>query len=49
MTPAPSVTPERLMQMAWGYAAPLMIEAAVKARLFASSSRTTAARARRCR
>jgi SAM-dependent methyltransferase len=27
-------TPQRLMQMAWGYAAPLMIEAAVKARLF---------------
>jgi SAM-dependent methyltransferase len=28
------VTPQRLMQMAWGYAAPLMIEAAVKTRLF---------------
>ena len=30
----PSVTPERLMQMAWGYAPPLIIEAAVKNRVF---------------
>jgi SAM-dependent methyltransferase len=30
----PNVTPERLMQFAWGYAAPLMIEAALKIRLF---------------
>jgi 2-polyprenyl-3-methyl-5-hydroxy-6-metoxy-1,4-benzoquinol methylase len=30
----PSVTPERIMQMAWGYAAPLMIEAAVRHRIF---------------
>jgi len=29
-----NVAPERLMQMAWGYAAPLMIEAAVKVGLF---------------
>ncbi len=28
------VTPERLMQMSWGYAPPLIIEAAVKHRLF---------------
>ena len=30
----PSVTPERIMQMAWGYAPPLIIEAAVKNRVF---------------
>jgi 3-hydroxy-5-methyl-1-naphthoate 3-O-methyltransferase len=29
-----AVTPERIMQMAWGYAAPLMIEAAVRHRIF---------------
>ena len=28
------LTPQRIMQMAWGYAAPLMIEAAVKDRVF---------------
>jgi ubiquinone/menaquinone biosynthesis C-methylase UbiE len=32
------VTPERLMQMSWGYAPPLIIEAAVKHRLFDSLS-----------
>ncbi len=29
-----AVTPERIMQMAWGYSAPLMIEAAVRNRIF---------------
>lgn len=31
--PAP-VTPERIMQLSWGYSAPLMIEAAVRNRIF---------------
>lgn len=30
----PSVTPERIYQMTWGYAAPLILEAAVKHRVF---------------
>ncbi len=30
----PPVTPERIMQFAWGYAAPLMLEAAVRHRVF---------------
>ena len=30
----PALTPERLMQMSWGYAPPLIIEAAVKHHLF---------------
>jgi hypothetical protein len=30
----PRLTPERLMQMSWGFAAPLIIEAAVKHKLF---------------
>lgn len=32
--PAAQVTPERLMQMAWGYAPPLAIEAAVRLKIF---------------
>lgn len=32
--PAKQVTPERLMQMAWGYAPPLAIEAAVRLKIF---------------
>src|SRR5581483_9765504 len=32
--PANSPTPERLMQMAWGYSAPLIIEAAVENNVF---------------
>ncbi len=28
------VTPERIMQFAWGYTAPLMIEAAIRHRVF---------------
>ena len=32
--PRPPVTPERLMQMAWGYTAPLILEAAIKNRVF---------------
>lgn len=31
---APAITPERLMQFAWGFATPLIIEAAVKNRYF---------------
>ena len=34
-------TPERLMQMSWGYAAPLIIEAAVKHRVFDSLDGST--------
>ncbi len=30
----PNVTPERIMQLAWGYAAPLMIEAGIKLGVF---------------
>src|SRR2546427_13232752 len=30
----PGVTPERIMQMAWGYAPPLIIEAAVRNGVF---------------
>jgi 3-hydroxy-5-methyl-1-naphthoate 3-O-methyltransferase len=30
----PPITPERIMQLAWGYAAPLMLEAAVRHRVF---------------
>jgi len=30
----PAVTPERIMQMAWGYAPPLIIEAAVRNKVF---------------
>lgn len=33
-TAAPKVTPERLMQMAWGYTAPLILEAALKNGVF---------------
>jgi precorrin-6B methylase 2 len=34
-TPAsPAVTPERILQMAWGYAPPLILEAAIKHRVF---------------
>ena len=29
-----SVTPERIMQFAWGYAPPLILEAAIKHRVF---------------
>ena len=29
-----SLTPERIMQLAWGYAPPLILEAAVKHRVF---------------
>ena len=32
--PKPPVTPERLMQMSWGYTAPLILEAAIKNRVF---------------
>jgi len=32
--PKPPVTPERLMQFAWGYTAPLILEAAIKNRVF---------------
>src|SRR5258708_6144916 len=35
MQPAkPAVTPERLMQLAWGYAPPLVLEAAIRHRVF---------------
>jgi ubiquinone/menaquinone biosynthesis C-methylase UbiE len=30
----PTVTPERILQMAWGYAPPLILEAAIKNRVF---------------
>jgi ubiquinone/menaquinone biosynthesis C-methylase UbiE len=30
----PTVTPERIMQLAWGYAPPLILEAAVRCRVF---------------
>src|SRR5882724_13514406 len=30
----PAVTPERLMQFAWGYAVPLLIEAALEQKVF---------------
>ena len=30
----PQVTPERIIQMAWGYAAPLILEAAIRHRVF---------------
>jgi 3-hydroxy-5-methyl-1-naphthoate 3-O-methyltransferase len=33
-TQRPNVTPERLMQLAWGHTGPLMIEAAIKLRVF---------------
>src|SRR5437763_16041897 len=33
-TPSPAVTPQRIMQMAWGYAAPLIMEAAVRNGIF---------------
>ncbi|MDB5331141.1 MAG: O-methyltransferase family 2 [Phycisphaerales bacterium] len=33
-TPAAPVTPQRLMQMAWGFAIPLVLESAVKHRVF---------------
>jgi ubiquinone/menaquinone biosynthesis C-methylase UbiE len=33
-TKSPELTPDRIMQLAWGYAPPLIIEAAVKHRLF---------------
>ena len=33
-TTEPKVTPERIMQLSWGYAPPLIVEAAVKHRLF---------------
>lgn len=34
-TPAPTaVTPERIMQFAWGYVPPLVIEAAIKHNVF---------------
>lgn len=31
---APAVTPQRIMQFAWGYAAPLILEAAIRNRVF---------------
>jgi hypothetical protein len=31
---APSVTPERIMQFVWGFAPPLVIDAAVRHRVF---------------
>lgn len=34
MSEAPQVTPERIMQMAWGYTIPLVLEAAVKNQVF---------------
>jgi ubiquinone/menaquinone biosynthesis C-methylase UbiE len=33
-TAQPQVTPERIMQMAWGYAAPLILEAAIRHHVF---------------
>ena len=33
-TPAPSATPERILQFAWAFAPPLLIEAAVRHRVF---------------
>ena len=33
-TTKPAVTPERIMQYAWGYAAPLILEAAVRTGVF---------------
>lgn len=33
-TSAPPVTPQRIMQFAWGYAAPLVLEAAMRNRVF---------------
>jgi len=33
-TTAVQVTPERIMQFAWGYAAPLVLEAAIRHRVF---------------
>lgn len=32
--PLPTVTPQRIMQFAWGYAAPLILEAALRNRVF---------------
>lgn len=34
MSESPQVSPERIMQVAWGYAIPLILEAAVKNRVF---------------
>ena len=33
-SPKPAVTPERIMQLAWGYAPPLIMEAAVRNKVF---------------
>ena len=33
-TSTPPVTPERIMQFAWGYVPPLVLEAAIKNRVF---------------
>ncbi len=33
-TGQPQVTPERISQMAWGYTAPLIMEAAIRHRVF---------------
>ena len=30
MDPQKQITPERIMQMAWGYSAPLILEAAIR-------------------
>ena len=30
----PQVTPERIMQLVWGYAPPLILEAAIRHRVF---------------
>ncbi|HZI33256.1 MAG TPA: class I SAM-dependent methyltransferase, partial [Candidatus Binatia bacterium] len=49
---APKMTPERIMQMAWGYAPPLIIEAAIKHGVFAaldSSPKTAAQLAKKAR
>ena len=32
--PTPPVTPERIMQFAWGYVPPLILEAAIHHRIF---------------
>jgi ubiquinone/menaquinone biosynthesis C-methylase UbiE len=34
MSPSPDPNPDRIMQMAWGYSAPLILEAALKNRIF---------------
>jgi ubiquinone/menaquinone biosynthesis C-methylase UbiE len=52
MKPQKNLTPERLMQMAWGYAPPLVIEAAIKHGVFDAldqSPQTAAQLARKAR